>query len=430
MEVRIMVGILYYNIFTTRNAINAFLFSYGAHSFSSHAVLLCNVDPHSGNLLLTNDGKLCYLDFGLIVNVSARHRQAMMAALIHLGLGEWSRLVDDLEQLDLLKSGTDRAMLAQDLQREFTAVLADAVPSGEDTLSSGTLTTQLPLLTLQTSSLSFSTLAGVLFKVAFKYRFLLPSYFPLVVRSVASLEGVALSVDPNFKLVAAGMPVVLNQLLSDRRPAAQALLQELLLSPGGALRTDDTTRQILQVWLSAAQQAARADAIISGNAAADDAAALSGPSSAVDMTNLLLDRRNVPLRRTLMTSNPAETIAKMPKDMRCQLLKVLTESLSSEEGSTIAAELFQRSPAARAQRKRLYMLFKASVPKVLNSSPASIWQLVLFSFAVMFAFIRACWSLIWKKISSWLACIYHFVIPKGRKGMDNVPCPPLKGEII
>ncbi len=35
-------------------------------------------------------------------------------------------------------------------------------------------------------------------------RFLLPSYFPLVLRAVASLEGVALSVDKNFKLISAG----------------------------------------------------------------------------------------------------------------------------------------------------------------------------------------------------------------------------------
>ena len=35
-------------------------------------------------------------------------------------------------------------------------------------------------------------------------RFLLPSYFPLVLRAVSSLEGVALSVDKNFKLISAG----------------------------------------------------------------------------------------------------------------------------------------------------------------------------------------------------------------------------------
>jgi aarF domain-containing kinase len=361
-------------------------------------------DPHSGNLLLMPDGRLCYLDFGMIVRVSSEHRQAMMAALVHLGLGEWSRLVDDLDNLELLKEGTDKKMLAKELEVEFTAVLTGAAPpsssssdgssNSSSTSTSAALAKQLPLLSLQTSTLSFSILASVLFRVAYKFRFLLPSYFPLVVRAVASLEGVALTVDPNFKLVAAGMPVVLNQLLSDRRPAAQALLRELLLAPGGALRTDETTRQILQVWLSAAKQEARAEIIIANRGIVDlehdtAAAEVSASAAAVDMTSLLLDRKNVPLRKTLMMSNPAATVAEMPAEMRSELLKVLSEALTSGEVKTAASNLLQRSPTARAQRKRLWMLFKASVPKVLNSPPKSILQLITFTMTVIAAVAAA-----------------------------------------
>jgi aarF domain-containing kinase len=357
-------------------------------------------DPHSGNLLLARDGRLCYLDFGLIVRVSPQHRQAMMAALVHLGLGEWRRLVGDLAELDLLKPGTDQAALAEDLRAEFSAVLASA-PEADG--GGGALQAQqLPLLSLQSSSLSFSTLAGVLFRVAFKYRFLLPSYFPLVVRSVSSLEGVALSIDPGFKLVSAGMPVVLNQLLSDRRPVAQALLRELLLAPGGGLRTDDTTQQILRVWLSAAQQAAAGDAL----ASVDEMPAPPTPGdAAADMTSLLLDRRNVPLRRTLMGSNPAATIASMPPATREQLLRVLTEALSSQGGSAAAAGLLERSPAGRAQRKRLAMLVKASVPKVITSPPSSILQLVAFTAAVVAAVLSEKVRQAWQAVAEWVAAL-------------------------
>jgi len=369
-------------------------------------------DPHSGNLFLTQDGRLCYLDFGLIVRVSSEHRQAMMAALVHLGLGEWSRLVDDLDKLELLKEGTDKELLAKELEVEFTAVLAGGAPPSSSASSDGStsaaLAKQLPLLSLQTTSLSFSILASVLFRVAYKFRFLLPSYFPLVVRAVASLEGVALAVDPNFKLVAAGMPVVLNQLLSDRRPAAQELLRELLLAPGGALRTDETTRQILQVWLSAAKQEARTEIIIAKGKSADlkddpavaAAAEVSASAAAVDMTSLLLDRKNVPLRKTLMMSNPAATVAEMSVEMRGELLKVLSEALSSEQVTAAASGLLKKSPAARAQRKRLWILFKASVPKVLNSPPKSILQLMTFTMTV---FITVTAALFKKWIAKFIA---------------------------
>jgi len=318
----------------------------------------------------------------------------MMAALVHLGLGEWSRLVDDLENLRLLKPNTDKKMLAVDLEKEFQAVMAGGNNSG----GSETTLKQLPLLSLQTTKLNFSTLIGVLFRLAFKYKFLLPSFFPLVVRSVSSLEGVALSVDPDFKLVAAGMPVVLNQLLSDRRPASEQLLKELLLMPGGdALRADETTRQILQVWLSAAQQVHKVD---QGEEQLLSKSGLS-KSTAVDMKNILLDRKNVPLRKILMMSNPASTIAAMPKESREQLLSILAEILSSDAAGDLASGMLKSSPEARAQRKRLAMLFRASVPKVMDSPPRNIFELVKFTIAVVWALMCALYTRCISMISSW-----------------------------
>lgn len=148
------------------------------------------------------------------------------------------------------------------------------------------------------------------------------------------------------------MPVVLNQLLSDRRPAAQALLRELLLNADGTLRSDATTQQILQVWLAAADQAAavaagesvRSSSSSEGAAAAArsgsslvaslssaptaasaspaDAAAAAAGEGGLDLAALLLDGRNAPLRRIAMDANPAKTISSMPPEMRQQLREV------------------------------------------------------------------------------------------------------------
>ena len=374
-------------------------------------------DPHSGNLLLTEDGRLCYLDFGLLVYVPPDERLAMMAALVHLGLGEWDRLVTDLDKLKLLKEDTDKVALAHDLKKEFEEVMMMGESADKDMCDVDLelddevqeAAVKLPLLSLQTTKLSFSTLIGVLFKLAFKYKFLLPSFFPLVVRSVSSLEGVALAVDPEFKLVAAGMPVVLNQLLSDRRPASEELLKELLFLPGeqNALRADETTRQILQVWLSAAQQASRMDKLVesentdpsrsrssssstSTSSADDEVLSKTGlsKSTAIDMKNILLDKRNVPLRKILMMANPASTISVMPKESRAQLLEILSEILSSDAAGELASKMLESTHEARAQRRRLAMLARASVPKVLGSSRQNIFELVKFTVMVFFAAIR------------------------------------------
>lgn len=62
-------------------------------------------------------------------------------------------------------------------------------------------------------------------------RFSTPPFFTVILRSLTILEGVALSVDPNFRLVRGSYPYVLRQLLAPednaRTPEA---LQELLIS--------------------------------------------------------------------------------------------------------------------------------------------------------------------------------------------------------
>jgi aarF domain-containing kinase len=390
-------------------------------------------DPHSGNLLLTRDGKLCYLDFGLIVGISDAHRQAMMSALIHTGLGEWRRLVDDLASLDLLKPETDKAELAADLEREFLAVLREnqqaktgndqveggkEVRKGMNTTTANTdyysngdsnsdndeastgLESQLPLLTLSTAGLSFGSLTRVLFRVAYRYKFLLPTYFPLMVRSIASLEGVALSVDPSFKIISAGMPIVLTQLLGDRRPAAQALLRELLLTPNGALRTDKTTEQIMQVWLTAAQQQAAAEALSSPSSSSGAA----DGGGDVDLTAILLDRRHGALRRVLLDANPAQTVSDMQDDFKEKIRAALSQAFTGDSLIT-PGSLFESGSHARAQRKRAMLLFKHSIPKVLSSSPKSVWQLVVFTVSVVMtllgAKVKSFWEWVVRLFGGW-----------------------------
>ena len=69
--------------------------------------------------------------------------------------------------------------------------------------------------------------------------FLTPPFFTVIIRSLTILEGFALSVDPNFRLVRGAYPYVLAQLVSsqdgdDEEPpqALQNLLMRLLTVNG------------------------------------------------------------------------------------------------------------------------------------------------------------------------------------------------------
>lgn len=62
-------------------------------------------------------------------------------------------------------------------------------------------------------------------------RFATPPFFTIIIRSLTILEGVALTVDPGFKLVRGSYPYVLRQLLSPEEEdrATPAALQKLLI---------------------------------------------------------------------------------------------------------------------------------------------------------------------------------------------------------
>ena len=50
------------------------------------------------------------------------------------------------------------------------------------------------------SDVSFSTLTLTLSKTMHEYQFRIPPYYTLIIRSLAVLEGVALTCDPQFKV--------------------------------------------------------------------------------------------------------------------------------------------------------------------------------------------------------------------------------------
>ena len=67
-------------------------------------------------------------------------------------------------------------------------------------------------------------MSGVMYKFPFK----LPPYYALIIRSLLTLEGIALSVDPNFKILGAAYPYFARRLMEDPDPQLRESLKEML----------------------------------------------------------------------------------------------------------------------------------------------------------------------------------------------------------
>ncbi|GJM87279.1 hypothetical protein PR202_ga03219 [Eleusine coracana subsp. coracana] len=190
---------------------------------------LLHADPHPGNLRYTPEGHVSglgsyslhfnlfvlalgtgierwkrFLDFGLLCMMEKKHQRAMLASIVHIVNGDWASLVYDLTEMDVVPPRTNL--------RRVTMELEDAL--GEVAFEDG-----IP-------EIKFSKVLGKIWSVALKYHFRMPPYYTLVLRSLASLEGLAVAADETFKTFQAAYPYVVRKLLSDNSPATRRLLNQ------------------------------------------------------------------------------------------------------------------------------------------------------------------------------------------------------------
>lgn len=127
-------------------------------------------DPHPGNLLVTPDGKLCLLDFGLCCRIGLEERQALKTAVYHLLTQNFDELVEkDAKTLGFLPADLDVTELKPLLIQILTASMGTS--------------------DLRQRQRKLMEISNELNQVFFQYPFTVPPYFALVTRGLGLLEG-------------------------------------------------------------------------------------------------------------------------------------------------------------------------------------------------------------------------------------------------
>ena len=60
----------------------------------------------------------------------------------------------------------------------------------------------------------------------------MPAYYALIIRSLLTLEGIAIGIDPDFKVLSVAYPYIANRILTDDAPALRKSLQNILFKDG------------------------------------------------------------------------------------------------------------------------------------------------------------------------------------------------------
>ncbi|CAI5989175.1 unnamed protein product [Closterium sp. NIES-65] len=257
--------------------------SYGAAALVLQIFFHLLLPPLASSLTSTLSS---YLDFGLLCRMERQHQQAMLAAVAHLVNGEWSMLAADLAAMDVLKPTTDRralTMVRPPAQGEWSMLAAglaamDVLKPTTDRRALTMVGSHTPPFTLMSAALrlpmpwaleeafgrgrqrgaasggaptmQFGQVTSELWRMALRFRFRLPPYYTLVLRSLASLEeqpstspvhmpipaGIGVAVDPSFRVFASAYPYVVRRLLTDSSPSSRHVLRQLVQTREGKLR--------------------------------------------------------------------------------------------------------------------------------------------------------------------------------------------------
>ncbi|KAK8631236.1 hypothetical protein V6N13_079993 [Hibiscus sabdariffa] len=153
-----------------------------------------HADPHPGNLLATPEGKLAFLDFGMMSETPEEARFAIIGHVVHMVNRDYEAMARDYYALDFLSTDVDVSPIVPALRDFFDDALSYTV-----------------------SELNFKTIVDGLGAVLYQYPF---------------NEGLALYADPNFKVLAASYPYFAKRLLTDPNPYLRDALIELLFKDG------------------------------------------------------------------------------------------------------------------------------------------------------------------------------------------------------
>lgn len=168
-----------------------------------------HADPHPGNLLAMPDGRLAYLDFGMMSEIKPYQRYGLIEAVVHLVNRDFEALSRDYVNLEFLTPDTDLQPIIPALSKVFNNALGASV-----------------------AELNFKSITDEMSGLMYEFPFRVPAYYALIIRSMVTLEGIAIGIDPNFKVLSKAYPYVAKRLLTDQSPQLRASLQDLLFKDG------------------------------------------------------------------------------------------------------------------------------------------------------------------------------------------------------
>ncbi|KAJ7563673.1 hypothetical protein O6H91_03G120400 [Diphasiastrum complanatum] len=166
-------------------------------------------DPHPGNIFAMRDGRIAYVDFGNVAELSQQNKQILIDAVVHAVNEDYVEMANDFTRLGFLAPGTDITPIVPALE----AIWQNSTGKG-------------------VADFNFRTVTGKFNQLVYQYPIRIPERFSLVIRSLLTQEGICLTLQPDFKFLEVAYPYVAKRLLTDPDPALRERLLQVLFKDG------------------------------------------------------------------------------------------------------------------------------------------------------------------------------------------------------
>jgi len=167
-------------------------------------------DPHPGNLLRTADGQLCILDWGLVSSIDKDLQLTLIEHVAHLTAADYAKVPSDLVKLGFVPEGSEQVVLDNGVVDFLTYTYSTWTSGG------GAAKLDVPKLFDRVRELASDTDDGL---------FQVPPYFAYIAKSFSVLEGIGLSIDPNYSIVSETLPYISQRIITDPSPRTAGALQ-------------------------------------------------------------------------------------------------------------------------------------------------------------------------------------------------------------
>ncbi|HBK65678.1 MAG TPA: hypothetical protein DD000_19850, partial [Cyanobacteria bacterium UBA11166] len=168
-----------------------------------------HADPHPGNLFAMADGKMAYIDFGMMDQLDEDTKETIAASVVHLINKDYLELAKVFVKLGFLTPDVDIMPIVPALEQ----VLGEAVDQ-------------------KVGDFNFKTITDKFSDLMYEYPFRVPAKFALIIRSLVTQEGLALTLNPDFKIVEVSYPYIAQRLLKGESKAMRRRLIEVLFKDG------------------------------------------------------------------------------------------------------------------------------------------------------------------------------------------------------